>query len=225
MHQGAVVMGSGNVMIGGPTVGVTLGNPEAGKAACVAAAAGRDPPAGAVDNHGRPLPHRTTKQSYGNCGVESARIIINRATGKKVTEDGLLDWAIEHGLADGPGDPAHRYNGGATLDDQTEKTLREHGVESTRERQTMENIAQAVAEGKGVITAHKTSTLWDDRKYDGNHVVNVTGLVYDSNGNLVSVVTLDTGTGNCATIVPAGRYEASLRSWPNHAVITKKPIW
>jgi uncharacterized Zn-binding protein involved in type VI secretion len=225
MHQGTVVMGSGNVMIGGPTVGVTLGNPDTGKAACIAAAYGRTPPVGAVDKHGRPLPRRTTKQSYNNCGVESTRILINRATKHKLTEDELLDWAIDHGEADGPKDPANRYKSGGTTVTQTEDTLREHGVESTQERQTMENISQAVAEGKGVITSHTSSTLWDDRQYNGNHAVNVTGLVYDADGKLVSVVTLDTGTGNCATLVPAGRYEKSLLSWPSNAVITKKPIW
>jgi hypothetical protein len=225
MHQGAVVMGSGNVMIGGPTVGVTLGNPDAGKAACVAAAAGRDPPAGSVDHHGRPLPHHTTQQSYNNCGVEAARIIINQATGKKVTEDDLLNWAIDHGKADGPKDPAHRYDAGGAYQGQTVDTLREHGVESTQERQSMETISQAVAEGRGVITAHTAATLWDDRAEQGSHAVNVTGMVYDSSGKLVSVVTLDTGTGNCATVVPAGRYEKSLLYWPSHAVITKKAIW
>jgi uncharacterized Zn-binding protein involved in type VI secretion len=224
MHQGRVVMGSGNVMIGGPTVGVTLGNPDAGKAACHAASAGRHEVDG-VDPAGHPAHGRSSKQSYNNCGVESSRILINRATGTKLTEDELLDWAIAHGKADGPKEPAQPKTRGATRPDQTEDILREHGVESTQERQTMETITQAVAEGKGVITFHTSATLWDDRSHAGKHALNVTGLVYDAEGKLVSVVTLDTGTGNCATSVPAGRYEKSLLSWPSHAVITKKPVW
>ena len=48
-----------NVFLGGPTVGVTLGNPAAGKAAFLEAAKGR--------STGSYL------QSYGNCGVEAAR--------------------------------------------------------------------------------------------------------------------------------------------------------
>jgi len=224
MHQGSVVMGSGNVMIGGPTVGVTLGNPDAGKAACHAASAGRHEVDG-IDPSGHPAHGRSSKQSYNNCGVESSRILINRATGKKLTEDELLDWAIAHDKADGPKEPTQPKTRGGTRPDQIEDILRAHGVESTQEPQQMEKLAQAVAEGKGVITSHTSATLWDNQSYASNHALNVTGLMYDAEGKLVSVVTLDTGTGNCSTIVPAGRYEKSLLSWPSHAVITKKPVW
>jgi hypothetical protein len=230
MHLGAVVMGSGNVMIGGPTVGVTLGNPDAGKAACIAAAAGRDPPAGAIyppehPRAGQQIPGHRTKQSYNNCGVEACRIIINRATHNTIGEDELLNWAMDQGDATGNPQPAARYASGTTAPWDRADILRQFGVESTQERQTMDNIGQGVAEGKGVITTHDSALLWDDPDAPGLHVVVVTGVTYDADGKAVTVITLDTGTGNCATSVPAGRFDRSLKAWPNKVNITKKPIW
>src|SRR6266436_5162077 len=67
MHGGLITLGSVNVLIGGPVAGATLGNPVAGQAACVAAAAGRNPPAALG------LPANSPGQNYNNCGVESSR--------------------------------------------------------------------------------------------------------------------------------------------------------
>src|SRR5690606_34460656 len=80
---------SPTISIGGPTTGVTVGNVAAGQEACQAAAATRA--------------SGKTKQTYGNCGLESLRQIINRdraARGEPpVTESELLAEAVDNGLA------------------------------------------------------------------------------------------------------------------------------
>lgn len=92
MHQpaGTVVMGFDTVDIGGPTVGVVLGATAAATCACAEAAATRHPPPGVVWKNGRPVPSGTTQQSYGNCGVESARQIINAVHPPGLTQEQLL---------------------------------------------------------------------------------------------------------------------------------------
>lgn len=68
MHgAGQVVVGSLDVIVGGPTGGVELGNAGAAEARFLATAEGRN--------------SRRAQQSYGNCGIESARQIIAQATG------------------------------------------------------------------------------------------------------------------------------------------------
>jgi uncharacterized Zn-binding protein involved in type VI secretion len=230
MHQGMIIIGSGNVFIGGPTVGVTLGNPGAGKNACAAAAAGRAPPPGTKYPPGHPregqqIAGHTTQQSYNNCGIESSRIIINQATGKKLSEDELYDWAVDHNDSDASKKLRKRYHGGGVYDWQMQDILKQHGVEATQERQTMDTLAQAVAEGKGVITSHRADILWDRKDQQGAHAIGITGMVYGPDGQLVGVITLDTGLGDCAAAIPADRFKRSLLDWPSHAVITKKPIW
>ncbi len=72
-HGGRIVIGSGNVVIGGPT---GMGCIGAGKSTCQAMAAGRK--SGEIH------------QSYGNCMEESLRQIIRRAKGKEITEEELM---------------------------------------------------------------------------------------------------------------------------------------
>lgn len=209
LHKGDVILGSTNVLIGGPSAGVTLGNPTVAWAACQVAAMGR--------TSGR------TQQSYSNCGVEASRIIINQATGKRYTEDDTLDWAMEH---DDATRRSHRERSGSTSPGDREKLLRDHGVESDQKPQEMSSLAQDVAEGKGVITSHDAGILWDDsRALGGGHAVVMTGVTYDANGDVESVTVLDTGTGNCESKVPADRFKKSLLGWPRKANVTQKPIW
>src|SRR5438034_8406764 len=64
-HGGMVVIGCPTVLIG--DAGIS-GNTLAGLAACQAAAAGRNPPKGALDPNGNQLQPNTAGQSYNNCG-------------------------------------------------------------------------------------------------------------------------------------------------------------
>ncbi|WP_437606059.1 PAAR domain-containing protein [Sorangium sp. So ce834] len=210
MHAppGQIMIGSPDVLIGGPTVGATLGNPAGGNTTCQAAASGR--------SSGR------TQQSYNNCGVESSRQLINQANGSSVREDALLDEAMRNGDAD---QERRRFDSGGTSPAQRQSILARNGVPSTLQPNTMDNITQAVAERRGVITSHDVSVLWGPGN-SGGHAVVVTGLEYDQNGNLINVVINDTGrsSGNCQNRVPAAQFRNSLR--PGRDInVTTNPIW
>jgi hypothetical protein len=206
MHGGIIVQGSGDVIIGGAATGSTLGNPEAGLAAFEAAAAGRA--------------SGSTQQSYQNCGVESSRQIVNQVTGGDISEDDLLDTAMGNGWAL---EEETRDDSGGTTSEGMQAILDSQDVPSTLQPQTMENIQQAVAEGRGVITAHDAGALWNTPD-EGGHAVLVTGTEYDSEGHLTGVIINDTGTGEGMHSVPADRYEGSLLQGFD-ATVTDDPIW
>jgi uncharacterized Zn-binding protein involved in type VI secretion len=207
MHGGAITVGSANVNIGGPTAGATLGNPAAGLEAGKAAAKGRT--------------SGSTQQSYQNCGVESSRQVINRATGNNVSEDVLLDAAMNNGWADR--EPL-RADSGGTSPQTRQSILANQGVQSTLEPQGMKSVQQGVAEGRGVITSHDAGALWNQPGVTGGHAVTVTGVEYNANGSPKTVFVNDTGTGQCMQAVPASQFESSLR--PGRQVnVTANPIW
>lgn len=208
MHPppGQIVVGSPDVLIGGPTVGAVLGDPYKGKDACFAAAKSRSP--------------ASSQQSYENCGVESARQIINQVNGSNIDEDTMLDAAMRDGDAERD---RRRMDSGATKPTQRRDLLARHGIESTLEPNSMANITQAVAERRGVITSHDVKVLWDV-KNSGGHAVFVTGLRYSQDGSLLGVTINDTGQGPCSRTVPAAQFEKSLLRGVD-VNVTKKPIW
>lgn len=209
MHPGpgVILTGSSNVDIGGGTAGGTLGEPKTAAAQCRAAANGRT--------------SGSTSQSYNNCGVESSRQLINR-NGNPIDEDTLLDDALRSGDAE---TKPTRFDSGGTGPDGRERILDSHGVPSHQVPQGMNNIAQNVAEGRGVITSHDAGILWDDSRYNGGgHAIVPTGLEYDKNGRLKNVIVNDTGQGQCGQKIPADRFESSLRPGRN-VNVTDDPIW
>lgn len=212
MHGGVITKGCSNVRIGGPAKGGTLGNPIAGKKAFAIAAQGRV--------SGAP------QQSYQNCGVESARQIINQATGRSISEDVLLkkamdnDWATRKPLEEGG-----LSQSGGTGPDGRKEILMAGGVNSQLQPQTMKNIEQAAAEGKGVITSNNAGLLWNDPRYRrGNHAVVVTGIEYGADGKPTTVFINDTGTGIGKDAIPAERFESSL-NLDRKINVTSSPIW
>jgi uncharacterized Zn-binding protein involved in type VI secretion len=208
MHPppGMIVMGSPDVLIGGPTAGAILGGPKAGTAACEAAKDGR---AGHSDG-----------QNYQNCGVESSRLLINQATGANISEDQLLDQSIDNGDASSA---RNRADAGGTSPSQRQQILANNGVPSSLQANTMDNIMQAVAEKKGVITSHDVTLLWNNGQ-SGGHAIGVIGMVYDADGNPISVITNDTGLGICHREVPIADFKGSLRSGRDINV-TDNPIY
>jgi hypothetical protein len=203
---GQILLGSQNVIIGGPTVGATLGNPAAGQAAFLDAANGRST--------------GSQQQSYGNCGVEAARQIINQASLVKVGEDALLESALQNGEADNSSDVTKL---GGTRSPERQAMLARYGVQSSLEPPWMTTIVQATAEGKGVLTSHDVSALWGPG-YTGGHGAVTTGVEYDANGAVKNVIINDTGTGQGSRRVPAAQYERSLI--PGADVnVTNDPIW
>lgn len=202
-HGGTIALGTLKVLIGAAG---TSGNPWVGDNVCNGAATGRS--------------SGSTQQTYGNCGVESARQIVNQATGGNVAEDQLLNLALNNGWAGQDPDPLQR---GGTGPADREAILSSQGVQSVRQPQNLQNIERAVAEGRGVITSHDAGLLWNTSD-SGGHAVLVTGVEYDANGNPVNVIINDTGAGQCRQSVPVQQFENSLR--PNREInVTNRPIW
>jgi len=216
MHAppGAITQGSANVEIGGATGGATLGNPDAAAARCRAAAAGRT--------------SGTIQQSYQNCGVESTRQLINQQ-GNNISEDGLLNQALRTGDAEtaktGPWywRSVDRANSGGTGPAGRNAILNRNGVPSSLQPQGIDNIQQAVALDRGVITSHDAGLLWGQAA-GGGHAIVTTGAEYDANGNLKNVIVNDTGDGTCRKVISARQYNSSLR--PGRDInVTNTPIW
>lgn len=206
MHGGAVVEGCPTVLIGGPSAGALIGSSERARLIFRQAAEGRD----SLDD----------RQTYQNCGVEASRELI-LASGGNATENDLLDWAIDENLAGNDPDPLER---GGTHPEQREQILDRNGVPSHREEQNMTNITQAVSEGRGVITSHDAGTLWNDPGVVGGHAVTATGIQYDADGNVESVIINDTGNGHEHDSIPADRFEDSLR--PGRDInVTDNPVY
>jgi uncharacterized Zn-binding protein involved in type VI secretion len=224
MHHGLVVLSSGDVVIGGPTVGATLGNEGEGDKNCKAMAAGREPPQGATYTPGgTQIPPHHQEQSYGNCGVESCRQIIHRATGRTLGQEELLYWAIDRGLATGSRDPAKLRDSGGTLPANQRRILEQNGVPAAEQPPTAENAAQAVAEGRGVIFSGWCAPIYDN-KQAGTHAVVISGVEYDEHGEIKSFILCNSGDGNCDEKLPASRFQkAIVPSYP--LVVTKDRLW
>jgi len=219
VHGGLIVMGDPMVLIGSASAGGTVGAPGQGLADFNSAASGRT--SGSV------------QQSYSNCGIEATRLVLEGA-GVSIDEDALLNDAIVNGNAS----PSDRYalyqkmprwlqglqspppkidgTAGGSGPSGRNAILNRYGVDSSLEPATMDNIAQAVAEGKGVVTSHDTDVLWNDSDYRGTgHAVEVLAVEYDDAGNVTHVIVNDTGKGVGQDSVPIDQYQDSLRSSMN----------
>lgn len=198
MHGGIIIAGMPTVLIGDASAGGTLGSPVTA----------------AVVFPGQ--------QNYGNCGIQSAQQLVHQSTGDNVVEDAMLDRAIQQGWAEQGVEDADT---GGTSPQGRQQILADRGVASNLQEQTIANIEQAVAEGKGVITSHDAGVLWNDPRYAGSgHAIVTTGMKYDKDGKLESVFVNDTGLGQSQMEIPAQQFINSLR--PNRDInVTDKPIW
>jgi len=205
--DGGVVGGSKDVFIGGPRAGATLGRTDLCTRACEAAAVSRHNPG--------------KSQSFGNCGLEAWRQVINlrrAARGENpMTEDDLIKLGTDHGLAGN--DPAKPWAYGATSADgrktllaRPEVKLETHEVAS--DPATLQSL---VGDGYPVSVSVHPYYYWPDRpgapragaKPEWNHEVLVTGVTYDANGKVVGYVINDSGLGECGYPVPADKFETS----------------
>lgn len=214
MHGGAILPPcSPDTYIGGPSAGVVLGNPKAAEKACKDLAKGR--------TSGK------TKQSYGNCGIESNRQIINSSTKHNIDENNLLNmswakkWASK--VTDKKTGKINWLESGGTSTSARQAMMTHYGVSSTTVPQSFQNVSQAVAENKAVITRHDAGKLWGTTQ-QGSHAINTTGVKYDSNGVAESVFINDTGTGKCGQEVPAKQYIRSMKKGAA-ANVTTNAIW
>jgi len=148
------------------------------------------------------------QQSYDNCGLESSRALI-LAAGGSATENEVLNYAVTNNLADHS--EANPAEWGGTGPDERQAVLSHFGVASHEEAATPENIAKAVADGKGVITSHDAGKLWLNQPDGSGHAITVTGTESDADGNITTVITNDTGLGEGERPVPAQQFFDSLR--------------
>lgn len=209
-HGGKLLIGSGNVVIGGPKGMGTVG---AGKTMCEKAAEGRQ--------------SGNKKQSYGNCVLESVRQILLRA-GHNVSEDELVQYAISHQ----PPlcyDPAI-FQRGAANGDMGMQLLSDFGVQAERLPPndlppSLATVQQALAEGRGVV-AFVDGPLWFPGVQAGNHAIVVTGVELDDDGNVTAVFVNDSGANSdqCGQRVPVDRFRNAMTANARPLLVTKGPL-
>jgi uncharacterized Zn-binding protein involved in type VI secretion len=227
MHGGEILPPcSPDVKIGGAPIGVTLGNPRNAERDCRRAARGRNPPRGALDPSGRQIPRRTVAQSYNNCGVETSRLMINRARRSAISQETLLNTAMNNGFA---GRGATLYASGGTNPGSRVNILNGNGVPASQTPYSIDAVAQAVAEGRGANVVVSAGVLWNDPTIApgvGDHVVNVSAVQFDANGQVSSVTIVDTGTGQCRQVVSAADWARATSTTPAwNMVTTNRPIY
>lgn len=220
MHPppGMIITGSTDILIGGPTVGVTLGGSAAAKAACAAAAATRHTPGRA-------------RQSYGNCGLEAWRSAVNKERAARglppLSEDELMQRAIGMGAAGA--DPINKpWAYGATNVDDRKKLLSDPsvGLPVSWGPSDPAGIQQAVAE-KRHVSASVHPTYWPGATAANagwNHEVAVTGVEYDKDGKPVAYIINDSALGQCGMRVPAAAFEGALIPGAP-STVSDKPVW
>jgi len=217
--------GCATVLVGAAGI---VGNVPAGQAACVAMRAGRNPPPGTVDPSGNPIAAGTPGQSYNNCGVETSRQLISVGTGVTPTQEGLLNQSMASG--DASQVPGNLYASGGTNPTTRGNILANNGVANHQEDRNMGNLESSVASGRGNIVVVDSQTLWTNGATPpstGDHVVLVTGVEYDDDGNVTNVIINDTGTGTCSQSVPIGVWNQAtapaIGNWRTN--VTDNPIW
>ena len=189
-HNAVITTGSSNVFIGGPSASL-VGRVTAGGYACQALAAGRA--------------SGKSTQTWGNCGVETMRQIVNAAREKQglppYTEDKMLALAIAAGAVAGP-DSDHFGGLGA---DANRKMMEQEGVPVDISNMSNEEIAAAVAAGCPVGAWVDVSGYWTNGQ-SGMHEVLVTGVERDADGNITAVFVNDSGLGSCGMRIPIGNF-------------------
>jgi uncharacterized Zn-binding protein involved in type VI secretion len=241
--DGAIFGGSVNVVIGGPRTGVTAGSFEAQKVACL-----NDSCQSPMSTGLRPFSHEGTShsvhcinlrlnaaktrtsggtdQSYGNCGLESWRNVINKQRAAQglpaVTEDELLHKAVAMGLAgDDPVNKPWAY--GATSADGRTEILQAYGIELETAPQSVESIRQAVESGRAVSMS-LTPYHWGAYvNSDWLHEVAVTGIEYNASGEVAAFIVNDTGLGTCAARIPIADVNKGMADLP--MTVSKQPVW
>lgn len=159
------------------------------------------------------------EEYQGTCGLCSCVNVLRQA-GVKVSEKEIIDYAattevkqpiIEDGVEVGAEDVFLCSSGdtpgvnGGTNTFKMQKILQHFGVESKREEiiwddgsdmvndKTIENLAQYISDGKGVIFGVDAGILWDDPNFaGGGHAVTATSVKTDNDGNILGFYICDT---------------------------------
>lgn len=139
--------------------------------------------------------------ALGCCGLVSSSNFLNMC-GIEATEDEIVGFALENDLCNyGWFTPPESVGG--TNDMQIEAVIEAHGVPVSvyeiGHGGSVEDIADAIDEGRAVTIGVNAGYLWNDASaiYNGhaNHQITVTGAVRDNDGSVVGLVICDSGRG------------------------------
>jgi hypothetical protein len=118
---------------------------------------------------------------------------------------------------------------GGTWPWSTREILARNGVPARLEEPTLANVAQAVAEGRGVLASLDGAVLWANGSPPGAwHVVLVTGARYDANGALEALIVNDTGNvpgRNCGVAYRAATIDSAMAKHAGAIVTTDAAVW
>jgi hypothetical protein len=146
------------------------------------------------------------EQDVGDCGVVSCADVLNQF-GVQVTEADVVTHATRcrelHVVA------GHPEESGWTLPADQVAILADYGIAAHwAGEQSVEQLADAVQGGRGVIAAVNAGVLWSNPSVLGhgqaNHVVTITGVARDPyDGALQGFYINDSGTGQSAQFISA----------------------
>lgn len=178
-------------------------------------------------------------RAEGNCGLMAVRNMMALA-GREISEDQITEFAINNNLCiyDPYGPP--EQNGGTYAMDRR-NILSAMGIESDIFGPgfggTLEDIADAIAGGRGVLITVNAGVLWDcddgaaivNGMPQANHCVAVTGVARDAaTGEIKGVYIADSGRGlsgdACRFLTTEEFHEAYTNAYGSAANITRDPI-
>lgn len=161
----------------------------------------------------------------GTCGLASSANVL-RMSGVDVSEKDIIDYAANkrdwttlfmtrdaYDIKKGTDFKDITNNGGTFFSDQA-SILKHFGVESeVKDNPTIENIANSVTEGRGVILGVNSDTLRKGLPNDGKsgHAVVPTGVKMDKLGKILGFFICDTAGKGGTTYYTAEKIQESLK--------------
>lgn len=157
----------------------------------------------------------------GTCGLCSCEGIL-RQFGLEVTETDVVAHAIEQGLCSLEG--GREMRGGTTVEDQV-RILSDFGIPAHYETGgTLDDLAAALEQGRGVIIGLDAGVLWDDATfYEGraNHAVTPIGVArHPGTGEIQGFYVNDTGSGQSGRFVDAATIDEAWVQMGGTCVLT-----
>jgi hypothetical protein len=137
----------------------------------------------------------------GTCGLVSCEDILKQFGQTDVTEEEIVEFAVENDLCDVSRD---KYKSGGTSVFNQRDILQLHDIPAHVEvMNNFEGLASYVEQGRGVIIEVNAGVLWDEPSaYDfgnANHAICVTGYARNAEtGNIEGFYINDSGRGYAA---------------------------
>jgi len=159
----------------------------------------------------------------GDCGIVCCADVLNQFAVRLLEEDVVRHATSCHELHVVTGRPDQS---GWTLPADQAAILTDYGVPArTGEGQSIEQLALAVQQGRGVIAMVNAGVLWSDPRVLGhgqaNHAVTVTGIARDPlDGALQGFYVNDSGTGQSGQFVSAHLMTTAFERTGGFCVVT-----